>query len=155
MITMKDFRLWVFVTSCYRCHVLTGQSESCQEDFLVGIGGDASLWGSLCRRMRWKESAPAGVRIVTPLRSRLVAGSVVSWEESEPTRGWRRTGWACSDPAGSDASQHLWPFSSLVFILTPAGTSEELSRLTLTVGGHLNITVLKENKSSRAAFWSL
>lgn len=34
---MKDFRLWVFVTSCYICHVLTGQSESCQEDFLVGI----------------------------------------------------------------------------------------------------------------------
>lgn len=34
---MKDFRLWVFVTSCYRCHVLTGQSESYQEDFLVGI----------------------------------------------------------------------------------------------------------------------
>lgn len=37
MITMKDFRSWVFVASRYRCHVLTGQSESRQEDFLVGI----------------------------------------------------------------------------------------------------------------------
>lgn len=145
VITVKDFRLWVFLVLRYKRHMLMGQSDPDRRFHGVNSCCGATLLFSISHFTLQKVDGEgftyASVRIVTLHRRRLFTGSVSRdwWVDVGEVRkadpegqglesAFNSSHWVCYLPLHSQLRVWLMLFNiyilfPLVFILTATGTS--------------------------------